>query len=310
MFTNSDLAELVPRVSTILPQLFSGLSPNGTLHIVNGSTISAALAPVLTGAGFDVLTERDDTGSVIAQRPSTPRPAAASTSSPASVPLSRPAPASVSLPLRRLNNTKKASKAAIWSFTTSPNTPPVDAESLLTEADRARPEGCAPVQRGTGPRKKKACKGCTCGLAELEAEEEEERSKNVVILDGNPDGGAEVVEKGGERERLLRAAALANSSKATSSCGNCYLGDAFRCSGCPYLGKSSLAGPHGCDLDSNVDYVHRPSCFQAGREGRDQLRYGRYMISFVQTKIVALHTTTHSFFYYPHTLMQLVFNPT
>ena len=238
VFTNSDLAELVPRVSTILPQLFSGLSPNGTLHIVNGSTISAALAPVLTGAGFEVLTERDDTGSVIAQRPSTPRPAAASTSSPASVPLSRPAPASVSLPLRRLNNTKKASKAAIWSFTTSPNTPPVDAESLLTEADRARPEGCAPVQRGTGPRKKKACKGCTCGLAEIEAEEEEERSKNVVILDGNPDGGAEVVEKGGESERLLRAAALANSSKATSSCGNCYLGDAFRCSGCPYLGKS------------------------------------------------------------------------
>lgn len=58
------------------------------------------------------------------------------------------------------------------------------------------------------------------------------------MLDGNPDGGAEVVEKGGERERLLRAAALANSSKATSSCGNCYLGDAFRCSGCPYLGKS------------------------------------------------------------------------
>ena len=86
---------------------------------------------------------------------------------------------------------------------------------------------------GESPRKK-ACKGCTCGLAELEAEEE----KNVVLVNVMPDGGdggAEVVERGGERERLLAAAAAA--PKATSSCGNCYLGDAFRCSGCPYLGK-------------------------------------------------------------------------
>ena len=82
------------------------------------------------------------------------------------------------------------------------------------------------------PRRKKACKGCSCGLAELE--EEERRTGKVVLLDGSQNGEARAVEQS-EKERLIQAAKSA--PKATSSCGSCFLGDAFRCASCPYLGE-------------------------------------------------------------------------
>lgn len=87
--------------------------------------------------------------------------------------------------------------------------------------------------QNAGPRRKKACKGCSCGLAEIEAEEE--KSAKVVLVDGAESGSAVEVARG-EKDRLIKAAAAA--PKATSSCGSCYLGDAFRCSSCPYLGMS------------------------------------------------------------------------
>jgi hypothetical protein len=78
----------------------------------------------------------------------------------------------------------------------------IEDDALLEKEDLAKPDAvfdCGTSASG----KKKACKNCSCGLAEeLEA-------------------GQEVKKKTPEQ---------------ASSCGSCYLGDAFRCASCPYLG--------------------------------------------------------------------------
>ncbi|KAK6185963.1 hypothetical protein SNE40_008089 [Patella caerulea] len=79
----------------------------------------------------------------------------------------------------------------------------VDSDTLLDEEDLKKPDP-ASLKANCGTRKK-ACKDCTCGLAEqIEAD--------------NPK----------------------KSAAPISACGSCYLGDAFRCSSCPYLGMPAF----------------------------------------------------------------------
>ena len=86
--------------------------------------------------------------------------------------------------------------------------------------------------------KRKACKNCTCGRAE----EEEAAIDNVVSLDLMDDIEEDVIE-------------VDPTPKKTGGCGSCALGDAFRCSTCPYLGmpafntgdKITLGGMFGKD---------------------------------------------------------------
>jgi len=169
----------------------------------------------------------DDQGTLIAQKPAV--------SPSTTVPLKSTVPRSV--PLRK--KADPAKKRALWALTAVADVnnshvdDKIDPESLLTEADKTRPvPTCEPVD-SRAPRRKRACKGCTCGLTELE--EEERKNGKVVLLDGSQNGEMMVVSRT-ENERLLDAAKKA--PKATSSCGNCFLGDAFRCASCPYLGMS------------------------------------------------------------------------
>eukprot|EP00252_Welwitschia_mirabilis_P019934 TRINITY_DN4751_c0_g1_i1.p1 TRINITY_DN4751_c0_g1~~TRINITY_DN4751_c0_g1_i1.p1 ORF type:complete len:274 (+),score=52.75 TRINITY_DN4751_c0_g1_i1:105-926(+) len=82
----------------------------------------------------------------------------------------------------------------------------IDEDSLLTEEDLKKPSVPLGNDCEAGKTVRKACKNCTCGRAEMEVNQE---------------------------KVLLTADRLENPQ---SACGNCGLGDAFRCASCPYKG--------------------------------------------------------------------------
>ncbi|MCJ1389259.1 electron carrier [Xylographa bjoerkii] len=99
----------------------------------------------------------------------------------------------------------------------------IDEDTLLEEADFTRPVILPPECRPTSGKRRRACKDCTCGLAQkIAAEDASKRSKADQSL------------------AKLKASDLAEIDFTVQgkvgSCGNCALGDAFRCDGCPYVG--------------------------------------------------------------------------
>mmetsp|Transcript_10659 Transcript_10659/g.12820 ORF Transcript_10659/g.12820 Transcript_10659/m.12820 type:complete len:267 (+) Transcript_10659:158-958(+) len=73
---------------------------------------------------------------------------------------------------------------------------------------------------------RKACDNCTCGRAELEA----------------------------NGKKADAATEPTNKTVPSSACGNCAKGDAFRCAGCPFLGKPAFkAGEEHLVLDLTDD---------------------------------------------------------
>lgn len=187
---------------------------------------AATYAQQLEAAGFTKGAEQASSG-VLAY--TSPAAAAAPADSSSSAPLAR------ALPLRR----NKAAKAAIWAL----DSPLMEdgGRSLLTPEDRQRPECVFPAEDGKPVKRRRACKDCTCGLAELEAEEEAraagavKEAQQAFFLEGDDDIPDHIknatigVEGVWPQERRAEA-------KKTSSCSSCYLGDAFRCASCPYLG--------------------------------------------------------------------------
>ena len=93
----------------------------------------------------------------------------------------------------------------------------IDEDALLKEDDindDNNIKGCGDDASG---KPKRACANCSCGLAEKQAAEENgntiEENKNLSVED-----------------KLAK----------TGGCGGCAKGDAFRCAGCPFLGKPAF----------------------------------------------------------------------
>jgi len=73
--------------------------------------------------------------------------------------------------------------------------------------------------------KKRACKDCTCGLAERQIDDDAQMTVE---------------------DKIVRS----------SACGSCYKGDAFRCASCPFLGKPAFEpGSERVVLATGVDDI-------------------------------------------------------
>jgi len=102
----------------------------------------------------------------------------------------------------------------------------IDEDDLLDASDLKRPIVQPPECQPKPGKRRRACKDCTCGLAErLNAEDKARREKadndlNVMKL---------------KSDDLYDELDFTVKGK-TGSCNSCSLGDAFRCADCPYIG--------------------------------------------------------------------------
>ncbi|KAI0473134.1 Fe-S cluster assembly protein dre2 [Xylariaceae sp. FL0804] len=102
----------------------------------------------------------------------------------------------------------------------------IDEDTLLTEEDLSKPVAVPAECVPKVGKRRRACKDCTCGLAErIAAEDAAKRSDADAKLD--------TLKKLGSDD--LNEVDFTVQGKV-GSCGNCSLGDAFRCDGCPYIG--------------------------------------------------------------------------
>ncbi|KAL0090679.1 cytokine-induced anti-apoptosis inhibitor 1, Fe-S biogenesis-domain-containing protein [Phycomyces blakesleeanus] len=114
-----------------------------------------------------------------------------------------------------------AAKKSVWTLETDDTME--DDDALLDDDDLVKPSKeslSRPDDCELTDGKRKACKNCTCGRAE-------EEEAQVVSLELEDDMEDEIVE-------------VDPTAKKVGGCGSCALGDAFRCSTCPYLGMPSF----------------------------------------------------------------------
>ncbi|KAF3809041.1 Fe-S cluster assembly protein DRE2 [Colletotrichum gloeosporioides] len=110
----------------------------------------------------------------------------------------------------------------------------IDEDALLTVADLSRPLNIPPECAPKAGKRRRACKDCTCGLAErIAAEDAATRAAADAALASAAAAAAAAPVKL-DTDDLAEVDFTVQGK--VGSCGNCALGDAFRCDGCPYIG--------------------------------------------------------------------------
>lgn len=203
----------IRQLSTILPRLFAALKPGRSIHVPAGPQGNLRSDAIISG--FAVNAGSD--GMI----------------------LTRPEQSQTSVPLRLKRKTNPEKAARLRAALANPTSGKIDETTLLQPEDLVKPVIQPPECAPSAGKRRKACKDCTCGLKEME--EEEIRALNArqqkVVL--GQDDLAEV------------DFTAMGSKNPVSSCGSCYLGDAFRCSGCPYLGMPAFKPGEKVQLSQN-----------------------------------------------------------
>lgn len=116
----------------------------------------------------------------------------------------------------------------------------IEEEDLIDEDDSSKPMITMITCGKSKTKKKKACKDCTCGMKEQEEQEINDiRSQQDKVVKFTEDELTEID--------------FTIDGKKVGGCGSCSLGDAFRCSGCPYLGLPAFKPGQPINLDSISD---------------------------------------------------------
>lgn len=227
----------VTQLGAILPRLIQALRPGKSVHIPAGPQGNLRSDAII--AGFSVNAGSDG---MILTRPET------SASSVPLLRLKRKSGKSINGGGASASSSSSISEKAdrLRATLAQGGAGKVDEATLLQADDYLKPvitqpPECAP----TAGKRRKACKDCSCGLREME--EAEIRAQNAV---------QQKIALGSDELAEIDFTAVMGSKNPVSSCGSCYLGDAFRCSGCPYLGmpafkpgeKVKLSGNFGDDL--------------------------------------------------------------
>ncbi|KAG0026408.1 Anamorsin [Podila clonocystis] len=118
-----------------------------------------------------------------------------------------------------------------------------DEDDLLDETDLIKPtaEQLAAPDCGPNSLKKKKCKNCTCGMeSEGEPDDVEMELAPAFGSAGPVPEEAIVSSKANRWKESAITEVVPKALQPKSSCGNCYLGDAFRCGSCPYTGMPAF----------------------------------------------------------------------